>query len=346
MKVSIIVGIYNVSRFLKEKQFSCIMNQTYKDWELILVDDGSTDDSGRLCDEFEQQDSRIKVVHKENGGLGSARNAGLDVAQGDYIWFYDVDDEANINLLEYCVGEMEKKQLDMIQFGFKAITIAQHMEEDVHLHECMIEGQQQLREHYIDDILFVRYGNGFSCNKMISSRFIEKNHLRYEDQPIQQDEVFNLKAYPLMERLYLSGEVLYDYYIYDKGNNRSRFIPNRFDTYVSIREQFEQLRKVWNIDDKRFEEYLQNRFWGNVDQTLRYNLLHPDCPWSRLEKKKEMSRVMQHKYTLNAIDYNKPKMSFESIIYLYAYKQNNLFMLRLFTNIYSFFRKTKKALSL
>ncbi len=341
LKVSIIAGIYNVSRFLREKRLACIFNQSYKNWELILVDDGSTDDSGYLCDDFAKKDGRVRVIHKENGGLGSARNAGLAIATGDYIWFYDVDDEAYPELLEYGVAEMQNRQLDMLQFSFRAITPSLHIEEDVHLHERMIKGQEQLKNSYIDDILLVRNGNGFAWNKFYSRSFIERHHLRYENQRIQQDEVFNLKCYPFAERIYLSPKVLYDYYIYGSGNTGSHFIPNRFDIYVSVRNQFESLRRQWDITDKRFDDYLHKRFYSSIDHVLRFNLFHPDCQWTTEEKIREMKRVMNHPYTRDAIKYLKNSMSFESQLYLHAYRHYYLHELQWLVWIFSNFRKLK-----
>ncbi len=344
--VSIIVGIYNVASFLQQKKLKCIIAQSYFDWELILVDDGSTDESGRICDELSRNDHRIKVIHKENGGLGSARNAGLDVAQGDYIWFYDVDDEAHLNLLEYCVREMESRDLEMLQFGYKAITPSQNLEEDVHLKECIINNQEQLRSYYLDNILFVKYGNGFMWNKFYQRSFIEKYHLRFDDLLIQQDEVFNLKIYPLARRVYLSPEVLYNYYIYEKGNTRSRFIPNRFDIYVSIRDNFEKLRGVWSIADPRFEDYLQKRFYQSVDQTLRFNLLHPDCPWNKEKKKNEMDRVLNHSYTIESMMWaGENNRDWENMLYFYAYRHRSLALLSISSSIFIGLRDLKHKLS-
>ena len=98
-KISIIVPVYNVEKYLR-KCVDSILNQTFKDFELILVDDGSTDSSGKICDEYNLKDNRIKVIHKENGGLSSARNAGLDIAQGEYIGFVDSDDWIELDMYE------------------------------------------------------------------------------------------------------------------------------------------------------------------------------------------------------------------------------------------------------
>ena len=87
-KISIIVPIYKVEKYIN-KCIDSILNQTYKNIEVILVDDGSPDNCGKICDKYLLKDDRIKVIHKENGGLSSARNAGLDIATGDYIGFVD-----------------------------------------------------------------------------------------------------------------------------------------------------------------------------------------------------------------------------------------------------------------
>ena len=90
-KVSVIIPVYNVEQYLN-RCIDSVLNQTYKDFEIILVDDGSTDKSGEICDVYAEKDSRITVIHKENGGLSDARNFGIDAARGDFLTFLDSDD--------------------------------------------------------------------------------------------------------------------------------------------------------------------------------------------------------------------------------------------------------------
>ena len=103
--LSIIVPVYNVEKYIG-KCIESIVNQTYKDLEIILVDDGSTDNSGKICDEWARKDKRIKVIHKKNGGLSDARNAGLDICTGDYIGFVDSDDYIELNMYEDLLIQM------------------------------------------------------------------------------------------------------------------------------------------------------------------------------------------------------------------------------------------------
>ena len=113
--ISVIVPIYNVSEYLP-KCIESIINSTYKNLEIILVDDGSTDASSVICDDYAKMDSRIKVIHKKNGGLSDARNKGIDIANGEYISFVDSDDYIDDNLYEYTIKEFDEN-IDIIVFG-------------------------------------------------------------------------------------------------------------------------------------------------------------------------------------------------------------------------------------
>ena len=108
--ISIIVPVYNVEEYLKEC-IDSIINQTYKRIEIILVDDGSTDKSGKICDDYAKIDKRIKVVHKENGGLSDARNVGISVSSGKYIAFVDSDDWVEKTMYKKCIVYVKSMML-------------------------------------------------------------------------------------------------------------------------------------------------------------------------------------------------------------------------------------------
>ena len=114
MKLSIIIPIYNVERYLEET-INSVLKQTFTDFELILVDDGSTDNSGKICDKYAQKDSRVKVIHKPNGGVSSARNAGVDNATGEFIGFVDSDDIISEVMYEGMINIAEKYGADIVQ---------------------------------------------------------------------------------------------------------------------------------------------------------------------------------------------------------------------------------------
>lgn len=113
--VSVVVPVYNVSSYL-EQCLDSVVNQTYKNLEIILVDDGSTDDSGAICDRYAEKDSRIQVIHKENGGLSSARNVGLERITGEWALFIDSDDWIELNTLEL-LFEQKDERSEIVEFG-------------------------------------------------------------------------------------------------------------------------------------------------------------------------------------------------------------------------------------
>ena len=119
--VSIVVPIYNVEKYLN-RCIENLINQTYRNVEIVLVNDGSTDSCPQICDEYAKKDSRIKVIHKENQGPGVARNTGIENATGDYICFFDSDDYIESDTIEKCVLEITSNDADMVIFGHDCIT--------------------------------------------------------------------------------------------------------------------------------------------------------------------------------------------------------------------------------
>ena len=121
-KVSVIVPVYNAEQYLDECILS-VRNQTFSDWELLLVNDGSKDKSGEMCDRYSAEDNRIKAIHKVNSGVSATRNVGLDAAQGEYVIFLDADDYwYNLSFLEELVALAEENDLDIIRGEYKAVT--------------------------------------------------------------------------------------------------------------------------------------------------------------------------------------------------------------------------------
>lgn len=339
-KVSIIVGCYNVSKWLCMGRLNDIYNQTYRNWELILVDDGSTDETPALLDAEAKKDSRIRVLHKENGGLGSARNAGMDIATGDYIWSFDVDDRVEPTCIEYCVKTAESNDYEVVMFGFYVITPSLGTQEVVRLSETIIQSNIELCDNYLDKILFVPNGNGFFWNKFYKRSFLLKYNIRFENQRIQQDEVFNLMVYKHLERCYISSELFYHYYIYDKGNNRSKFLANRFDIYKSVRYHFEDLKDFWHLKDQRLDDYLNKRFYQSVMVCLLFNITHPQCTFTKHQVRTEINIIMDDPLTKESFEYARKNIhGIEQRLYRKACQHRSLLQIRMLTDLFLFLRK-------
>ncbi len=130
--ISIIIPVYNVENYLK-KCIESVINQEHSNLQIILVDDGSTDNSGKICDEYANKDSRITVIHKKNGGLSDARNTGLEVANGDFIAFVDSDDYISKNMYADMVAAAEKYGADVVRCGIKSVYLDDNPQE---LEDC------------------------------------------------------------------------------------------------------------------------------------------------------------------------------------------------------------------
>ena len=292
--VSIIIGLYNVERFLDKKRLRDVLDQTYRNLEIILVDDGSTDKTPSIADELAKADSRIRVIHKVNGGVGSARNAGLDVATGDYVCFFDVDDDLHLNMVERSVMLMQQHQAEMLVFGFNVKFMSDAFtDETIKFSDRTIQSNDELKSIVVDQLLdILPVGNGFVWNKVYERSLLEKHQLRFPELRLQQDEVFNMRVYPNVNRLVMSSEVLYDYYVYESGNNRSRFIPDRFQLYYSIYSQLEELGSNWGIMDNHYRQFVDEKLYKGISHVLRNSDFHPESNLSKSDRKKHFMAIL------------------------------------------------------
>lgn len=173
-KISVIVPVYNVENYLR-RCVDSIINQTYKNLEIILVDDGSPDNCPVICDEYAQKDSRIKVIHKENGGLSSARNCGMDMATGEYIGFVDGDDWIESDMYKFLIENAEKYNSEISICGsyFNYQDGTQEYRGD-NKKKLIIDKTESLQ---------ITVGAGFNisvCNKIIKTQFLKSE--RFDDE--------------------------------------------------------------------------------------------------------------------------------------------------------------------
>lgn len=240
-KVSIIVPVYNVSEYLNESIASAC-NQTYENIEIILVDDGSTDKSGHICDSWAEHNNKVKVIHKTNGGLSSARNAGLDVAEGVYIYFLDGDDYISPDLVRTAVLYMNLGY-DMVVFQHYAVHENGKKElRSVNIGEYNIEGDAGRSEYYVKTLL--QYQIGWEAwNRMFRKEIIDSLQLRYEDnRKIFAEDLYFLMCYSLrIDRIYSVGYPLYYYRL------RNDSIMGMEKTHFNIGRMNELSKAVYNF---------------------------------------------------------------------------------------------------
>lgn len=234
--VSIIISIYNVEKYLC-KTIDSVVNQTEKDIEIVLVDDGSTDGSGKICDEYAQKDERIKVIHKVNGGLSSARNAGIKVAKAEYIMLLDGDDFLNIHAVSILEKAIVQYPSDFIQFHYQEIK-----ETDIDYNE-MVEEEiyraQTLKELY-DNLYRIGGEAASACTKLYRSDLLKKvlfQNLQHED------EMWCTDAFKENMTVTYIPNVLYYYVMRENSIIHSAFNLRKLDIFKVIDERIKTLEK-------------------------------------------------------------------------------------------------------
>ena len=179
IKISVVVPVYNVEKYLNQCVDS-VLAQTYKNIEVILVDDGATDSSPAICDEYAEKDSRVKVVHKKNGGLSSARNSGIKVATGDYLMFIDSDDYWNADfVLRELIDKTLASDADITCFGYREYFDGENTYgkgiDNIALAQCSGEGFDLLEKMFSKGVFI-----SSACTKIVKSNLIQPDTLFVE----------------------------------------------------------------------------------------------------------------------------------------------------------------------
>ena len=213
--ITVVVSIYNVEKYL-DRCINSLLQQTYKDFELILVDDGSPDQCPSMCDEWTKKDPRITAYHKENGGLSSARNFGIEHAKGEYIIFPDPDDWVEPDYLEKLLTLKNEHHADLSICGHYPIANAVKR----------TAGCKVMNTHDALKQLMMPYGYcGYAWNKLYRMDIILKNNLRFDvELGMIQDLHFNVRYFQFCESVVYDTVPLYHYSV-DTGGVTSRHTP-------------------------------------------------------------------------------------------------------------------------
>ena len=248
--VSIIIPVYKVEKFLSRCVDSALA-QTYKDIEIILVDDGSPDRCPQICDEYEKQYEQIKVVHKKNGGLSSARNTGLKNATGDYILFVDSDDWIDSNMVADLVDIANREKVDFVRSRAKYANWPNHSDGTVCDYgiEKMMHAGRYNRESMENDILpicittpQITFGPIVSAwGTLYRKSFLTDNEIVfYEDVKYSEDCIFNVKVLMKCNSFYYLNEPQYYNYFYNNASITKSYRADRWESNKTLIKRFEE----------------------------------------------------------------------------------------------------------
>ena len=204
--VSVIVPVYNVEKYLNQCVDS-ILEQTYRNMEIFLVDDGSSDLSSSICDEYEKKDNRVKAIHKQNGGVCSARNTALQQAKGDWIAFIDSDDWIEKNYLEELINCAKVNNAEIALCGYNRVTGNKKESINNSGNTIVLNSRE-----FLIMLLNPQTGYGFSHMKIYKSECI-KHTLFNTDLKVGEDALFNEQIVPYVTKVCLLEKSLYNYRI-------------------------------------------------------------------------------------------------------------------------------------
>lgn len=281
-KVSIIVPIFKVESYLRECLDS-ISYQTFTDWECLLIDDGSPDKSGTICDDYAGKDLRFKVFHKQNGGVSSARNLGLEFAIGEWVTFVDADDIVGVDYLSVFINNIESdKSIDYIQGCFIQYT-----------NRAPLSKNAIVKSEYNNDpIALANRIKGYVCSKFLRNAIIKEHNIRFqEDIRLAEDMIFTLDYICYVHGYILDLDTPY-YYRVDHGANSSknmelyqygnyklsiRGIYNSIERYIfTKRIKKELVNERYKALSSQFFDLLTFLYHSKTSKTDKFNFLKND----------------------------------------------------------------------
>lgn len=240
VSISVVIPVYNVELYLKRCVFS-VLDQTFKEFELILVDDGSTDNSGKICDDLKLYDKRIKVIHKQNGGLSSARNIGIKNATSDYITFIDSDDFIAKDYLNYAYDLLIKYNADIISVDYKRVSKIITEKEKKDNIKVMTEFDSVC--HYLK-CGCKRHNNYPAWNKIYKKELF--SDIIFPEGKIYEDMYTNLKLFFRSKKTIFSTKLCYFYWINPNSITQSCFSDRNYDLLTSTKSIQKFIKKTNN----------------------------------------------------------------------------------------------------
>lgn len=312
--ISIIMPVYGVEDYVGAA-IESIQKQTFSDWELWAVDDGSPDQSGAICDEYAAKDPRIHVIHKENGGAPSARNAAIDRAEGKYFYFMDSDDWAENTMLEDMFNLAEECDAQMVVTGYYIDSYYNENEKFVQVQSVedqRFASQQEFRENsyrlFDKNLLYTPW------NKLFSGDYIRSNKLYFPDT-FWDDFPFCLSVIRDVERVAVSSKAYYHFLRKRSESETTRYRAEMYEKREEEHGWMTDLYDYWAITDPKVDEFLARRYAERLVGCIE-NVTNPSCTLSGKEKRDHIRMIITSKTARKALKMAKPNSLYMKIMLL------------------------------
>lgn len=309
--ISIVLPIYNVEKYLR-KCIETVLNQTYTNIEILLVDDGSTDNSGTICDEFEKKDKRIKVIHKINGGLSDARNTGLKHAKGKYISFIDSDDYVSEKYVEELYTLLKTNNAQIAVCNFQRVKEDGQAISSEDIKSETLSSKEALEK--LNDKKFYP-ASIVAWNKLYDIKLF--NHILYPLGKLHEDEYTTYKLYYEAKKVAVTSNVLYYYRTVQTSITNRTFNKTRLDVLEALEERMKFFKeknekKLYELSLIQYESVLMIHYMN--------------CKFY-LEDSKEIQEVILNKYKQNYAEvmHSKECSITNKIKFMIAYKSPMLY---------------------
>lgn len=295
--VTVIVPVYNVEEYLA-RCVDSIKNQTYKNLEIILVDDESPDNCSEMCDDFAKADSRIKVIHKQNGGLGFARNSGLELTTGEYVTFIDSDDWISESHIENLVREISENNADaVIGAHTKVNSLGGQTPNPLRFEVGVYEGDDLLNKLVIplfgtdlsqaQDIQI----DASSCMNLYRVNTIRENSIKFisERQAVGEDTFFNIDFFKASKKVVAVNELGY-YYFENTASISRKYNPERFPRSINFYNELKKRAEKFGLLDK-ISFRIERSFLMKIRVALK---LLSNSDLKRKEKRREIKKILNN----------------------------------------------------
>ncbi len=262
--LSIIIPVYQAKPYL-ERCLESVLSQTFTDFEVILVDDGSTDGSGEMCDKYASLYDNIRAIHKTNGGLSSARNTGIEAASGQYLMFLDSDDLIHSKIAELEVKLLENNEADIVISPLQRFSNIEEIDPMAHIDklEVSIISGLEAEKGFFNNPSANKYVS--SCGKVYKQTLFDD--IRFPEGRLFEDEFTTYKLYYKSKKVVVVDTALYFYFINSSGITQNLDIIKRFDEYDAKEERLEFFRNNGQIELYHFalKDYLHTAQWVLID---------------------------------------------------------------------------------
>lgn len=309
-KVSVIVPVYNVQKYLNQCVDS-LLAQDMTDYEIILVDDGSTDGSGSICDSYQKANDNVVSIHQKNQGVSVARNTGIESAKGKWITFVDSDDWAEPDLLKKAVGKAESFDADILFFSY--ITDYEdgtgHESRfldldtgDISAHKDYIEAKA-VTQFYGKTRIKSGVAAGATWGKVIRKEIIDKYELRFPVGVVRaQDTVFWLNAVEHADRIFLTDDYLYHYRLNDSSITRGKkYIRNSEEVFYRLFTEYYKFIETYHKENTAVQDAVYIRTIQAMRWVLEHEIFNKNAGYSFLKKINEFKAFCNNDANKKAI---------------------------------------------